>query len=100
MSEFDSNTAFRNNAQKSIQEANLQAPDALVLIGGNPEGCDVRQKAIFDIVNDCHKEGVKAYWYKTPHNASLDIPDQVIPGQTYVIVDFDVMSSSEIRNVQ
>lgn len=71
-------------------------PDALVLIGGNSENCNIRQKEIFYVVNTLHNRGQLSYWYKSANNANLDIPDQVVPGQSYVVVNFDLMSISNV----
>lgn len=86
---------FKERAKESIAKAIAYDTDALVFIGGNAQGCNIRQKAIFDLVNECHQKGIKAYWYKTPHNARLDITDQIIPGLSYILVDFDIMSISD-----
>lgn len=87
---------FIESALQLCNKARSRQPDALVLIGGNAENSDLRQKEIFDVVNDLHRQGQRAYWYKAPGNATLDIPDQVIPGQAYVIIDLEVMSSSDL----
>lgn len=86
---------FINKSKEPIKKALEFNPDALVLIGGNENGCNIRQKEIFDLVNNCHNNGIQAYWYRTPHNARLDISDQIIPGKSYVIVDLDIMSISD-----
>lgn len=85
---------FEFKALEQIEQASELNSDVLVFIGGNSQGCDRRQKSIFDLVNHCHKKGIRAYWYKTPHNARLDIVDQIIPGASYVIFDLDAMSIS------
>lgn len=91
----DRDREFKARARESIDRAIAHSTDALVFIGGNSQGCNIRQKAIFDLVNECHEKGIKAYWYKTPHNARLDITDQIIPGLSYILVDFDIMSISD-----
>lgn len=97
LSESNSNkdVEFISRARDGIAKASALNTDALVFIGGNPENCDVRQKLIFDVVNESHRKGIVAYWYRTAHNARLDITDQIIPGLSYVLMDLDVMSISD-----
>lgn len=93
---YDNPSRFVEASTKLATEASRLNVDALVLIGGNAEESDVRQKEIFDVVNNLHRAGQQSYWYKSKHNANLDIPDQVVPGQTYVVVNLDVMTISEV----
>lgn len=85
---------FVEASLKLVESAIQVRPDALVLVGGIQEGSGVRQDEILEVINDVHRRGARAYWYKAQKNANLNIPDQVVPGQSYVVIDLDTLSAS------